>query len=772
MNLLLRIYFAAVFWAFSANLSKAQTASVFGNIVSEGKGLALVNAFLLGTPIGSITDSSGSFIISNVPGGTYTLRLSCIGFYNLDTIVKLEAGEKLKCNFDLSKKANSLNEVVITGTKTFKRQTESPVIVNILDSKTLNNLQVCNLSEGLKFQPGLRIETNCQTCSYTQLRMNGLQGGYSQILINGRPIFSPLMGLYGMEQLPVNMIECIELVRGGGSSLYGSSAIGGTVNVITKLPKKNGYELSTNYQNINGQTNDFNIGGNTTLVNEENNAGITLFINKKNRGFYDANADNFSELPKLENTSLGINSFYKFNKNEKLEVSISNLNEYRFGGEMVNKPAYLTQQSEERKHRIWMGSTDYQINFNQNKSSFIIYTAFQNTKRDHYTGIFPDVAIDIQNHLANAPYGTSNTTTLQGGFQLNHTINNFLKSRNVFTLGSEYLSDKVFDNIPSYNYIVDQHTKDWGTFLQSDWDISKNFNLLSGVRMDKHNLLDKMIFSPRVALLYKLKSNTQLRVSYGTGFRAPQAFDTDLHIAFAGGGVSRVQLAPGLKEERSKSFSTSINYDKANDKWIAGFTLESFYTNLKNAFVLTNIGQDNFGEIFEKQNGQNAAVNGLTLELRANYNKKLQLETGFTIQNSRFQNPVEYLQGVTPTKNFLRTPNDYGFANLSITPSQKWNWNINYVYTGKMQLAHFGGAENFATDQMVDTKTFSEVNTKISYIFSVPKFRNNMELFGGVKNIFNVYQSDFDKGKNRDSNYIYGPNIPRSFFFGFKIKSA
>ena len=105
----------------------------------------------------------------------------------------------------------------MTGTKTFKRQTKSAVIVNVIDSKTLDNVQACNLSEGLRFQSGLRVETDCQTCNYTQLRMNGLAGGYSQILINGRPIFSPLTGLYGLEQIPVNMIDNIEIIRGGGS---------------------------------------------------------------------------------------------------------------------------------------------------------------------------------------------------------------------------------------------------------------------------------------------------------------------------------------------------------------------------------------------------------------------------------------------------------------------------------------------------------------------------------------------------------------------------
>jgi outer membrane receptor for ferrienterochelin and colicins len=664
-----------------------------------------------------------------------------------------------------------ISEVVITGTKTFKRKTESAVIVNILDSKTLNNLQVCNLSEGLKFQPGLRVETNCQTCNYTQLRMNGLQGGYSQILINGRPIFSPLMSLYGMEQLPVNMIEKIEVIRGGGSSLYGSSAIGGTVNVITKLPKKSGYEFGSFLQSIDGTSNDFNITGNATLVSDSHNAGVTFFFNKRNRDFFDANRDNFSELPKLDLTSLGLTSFLKLGQNQKIEFSLSHLEEYRLGGEMADKSAYLRQQSEERTHRIWMASADYQLNFNQDKTSLILYTALQNTKRDHYTGIYPDSADEIKSHLENPPYGLSNTTTWQGGLQLNHDLANLFKRRHVITLGSEYISDEVQDEIASYRYKVDQHTKNWGSFVQSDWDISDKLNILSGVRMDKHNLIENLVFNPRVALLYKSNSSTQFRLSYGTGFRAPQAFDTDLHIAFAGGGVSRVRLDPNLKEERSQSISASVNYDKVWNKVIAGFTLESFYTKLQNAFILENLGQDSFGELFEKRNGQSATVKGFTLELRANYNRKMQVETGVTLQNSEFENPVEYIQGVEPRRLFLRTPNSYGFANISFTLDKIWSFNLNYVYTGIMEIAHFGGAINFTQDQMVVTKSFSELNCKLSYTLCLSKFKHDIELFAGMKNILNEYQNDFDLGKNRDSNYIYGPNMPRSFFIGIKLRT-
>ena len=746
--------------------------TVIGHVLSKGEPVPFAGVVLKNTNTGTSTDENGNFSI-NLPEGKQTLVVQMIGYKTQEKTINVPKNGKVHLDFNLEEEMSSLDQIVVTGTKTFKRKTNSPVIVNVTDSKTLGNLQVCNLSEGLKFQPGLRVDTDCQTCNYTQLRMNGLQGGYSQILINGRPIFSPLMGLYGMEQLPVNMIDRIEVVRGGGSSLYGSSAIGGTVNVLTKLPKNNGYEINSFFQSVEGRANDFNLNGNATFVSKDGKTGTTFFLTKRIRDMYDANGDNFSELPEMDNTSFGINSFYLFTDNQKLEFSLSNLNEYRYGGEMVEKPAYLTKQSEERTHKIWMGNIDYQINFNEDKSTFITYAAFQHTNRDHYTGIFPDEADDIQSHIENPPYGVSTNTTLQGGFQFNHQLDNFFNTKNVLTIGSEYISDKVLDEIPSYNYLVDQHTKNFGTFFQSDWDITKNLNLLSGVRLDSHNFLDKLILNPRLALLYKFKGTTQFRLSYGTGFRAPQAFDTDLHIAFAGGGISRVQLSPNLKEECSQSFSASVNFDKSMSNKIFGFTLEGFYTHLKDAFVLENIGEDEFGEVFLKSNGQGAAVKGATLELRTNINKKLQLETGFTLQKSEFENPVSYIDGKEAVKTFLRTPDDYGYANLSIMPNNKWNININYIYTGKMKIAHFGGAENFpeGSDAFLQTKSFSEINTKVAYKFHVHKFESDLEIYGGVKNVFNAYQNDFDLGKNRDSSYIYGPSMPRTVFVGLKISS-
>lgn len=467
----------------------------------------------------------------------------------------------------------------------------SPVIVNVIDSKLLEQTQSCNISEGLRFQPGLRVETDCQTCNYTQLCMNGL------------------------------------------------------------------------------------------------------------------------------------------------------------------------------------GGADYQINFNQDNSSFIAYLAGQQTTRKHYTGIVPDDPDDIFAHMLDPPYGYTYNTTLQAGTQFNHRLTDFLGGQNVVTLGAEYVYDNVLDTIPAYNYEIDQLTGTFGAFLQSDWDVRRSLTFLAGLRADKHNLVDRVIFSPRVSLLYKLKTYTQFRLTWGTGFRAPQAFDADMHIAFAGGGVSRIVLDPNLVEERSHSLSGSVNYDKATEKFIAGFTLEGFYTRLNDAFFLQPVGADEFGNVFEKRNGSGATVQGGTLELRGNYNKKMQLETGITLQTSLFDVPVENIEGEEPTREFLRTPNQYGYITYTLTPGSKFNAAVTGVYTGPMEMVHFAGAPEQSVNEYVTSSTFFELNLKVGYTFRFEMIDSGLEVFGGVKNITNAYQDDFDTGKNRDSGYVYGPASPRTYYLGLRLRS-
>lgn len=746
-------------------------ANIFGDVQSEGEHVPFATVYVEGTTMGTTTDVTGHYMLIDLPAGTHIIVATSMGYSTVKKEVRIKENELLEINFVLEAETMAIDEVVVTGTKTFKRQTDAAVIVNVIDSKLLSQTQSCNISEGLRFQPGLRVETDCQTCNYTQLRMNGLGGGYSQILINGRPIFSPLTGLYGMEQIPANMVDRIEVVRGGGSALYGSSAIGGTVNIITRIPREAGYDFSTTSQLINGQALDNMLAGNINMLTHKRNAGASIFVNRRVRQSYDHNGDNFSELPELRNNSFGANLFYKPTFNQKLEISLSSLTEYRYGGEMIDDAAHMAQQSEERTHYVFMGSADYQVNFNQENSSFITYLAGQQTNRRHYTGIIPDDSVDILNHVFDPPYGYTYNSTLQAGTQLNHRMSDFLGGINVITIGAEYVYDDVLDTIPAYNYEIDQTTGIFGAFLQSDWEIRKGFTFLAGLRADKHNLVDRVILSPRLSLLYKLKTFTQFRLTWGTGFRAPQAFDADMHIAFSGGGISRISLSPNLVEERSNSLSGSVNYDKATEKLIAGFTIEGFYTKLDNAFFLQPVGGDEFGSIFEKRNGAGASVQGGTLELRANFNKKMQVEGGFTLQSSLFDEAIENIEGEEPKREFLRTPNQYGYLTYSLTPGDKFNASFTGVYTGPMELVHFAGSPEQLVDEYVTSPEFFELNIKVGYTFQVEKVDTGIEFFGGVKNITNAYQNDFDTGKNRDSGYIYGPGSPRTYYIGLRLRS-
>lgn len=765
-------YFFLLLFLLIYTSSMAQKGRLTGSVSADGNGIEYATVVLEETNQGTVTSATGSFEILDIPFGSYTMTTSYIGYKPVtERIVIDESHMQVVQNVILSEPIIDLDYIVVTGTKTFKRKTNTPVIVNVIDSKKLDDIQACNLSESLKFQPGLRVETDCQTCNYTQLRMNGLGGGYSQILVNGRPIFSPLTGLYGLEQLPVNMIDRIEVVRGAGSSLYGSSAIGGTVNVLTKLPSSNSYELNYNYHNINGETHDNQLLGNVTVVSENENSGISFFINKRQRGLYDHNGDNYSELPALENTSIGSNLILKSNDHHKLELSLSNLNEYRYGGEMIETAPHLAQQSEERIHNVWMANADYQINFNGDNSSMISYVAWQNTDRKHYTGILPEEGIALQSHLEAPPYGTSDVSTINAGVQFNHRLSQFLSGANVLTLGAEYIYDDVFDEISSYNYLIDQATKNVGLFAQSDWQISPRLTLLTGARFDHHNLIDNPIITPRLSLLYKFLDGYQFRINYGQGFRAPQAFDTDLHIAFASGGISRVILSPDLRPEKSKSINASINYDKPTEKYIVGYTIEGFYTTLQDAFFLEPVGEDDFGFLFEKLNKQTATVKGLSIELRANYNRQVQLESGMTFQSSKFADEVKYIDELDGIREFVRTPNAYGFSTLSYMPNDKISINLNYVYTGSMKVPHFAGAPNQLLDEIIDTPTFHDLSTKVSYVISLDTYKSEIEIYTGIKNLFNSYQEVFDIGKNRDSNFVYGSAQPRTYFVGVKYRS-
>ena len=221
-------------------------ANINGHVIDAetGEHLPFCLISLPGTSLSCLTDASGHYVIRDLKPGKYTLSASYTGFVTEQQTVEIKAKQTLEVNFNLRPDAFMLDQVVVTSSKAETKRRESPSLVNVTSSKLLLNVGACSLAEGLDFQPGVRVENDCQNCGFTQVRINGLDGHYSQILMNSRPVFSALAGVYGLEHIPANMIDRIEVMRGGGSALFGSSAIGGTINIITKDPQVNTAMLS------------------------------------------------------------------------------------------------------------------------------------------------------------------------------------------------------------------------------------------------------------------------------------------------------------------------------------------------------------------------------------------------------------------------------------------------------------------------------------------------------------------------------------------------
>ena len=228
--------------------------------------------------------------------------------------------------------------------------------------------QNITLSEGLNFTPGLRMENNCQNCGFTQVRMNGLEGPYSQILINSRPVFSGLAGVYGLELIPANMIERVEVIRGGGSAMYGSNAIAGTINLITKDPVSNNFSAGSSIGSggvgmNQTQAGDINLSFNGSLASEDFKTGMSLFGFVRERDPFDANGDGFSEISSISNTTLGTRLYQRVADRGKLTVDYFNINEFRRGGNEFELPMHETDITESVTHKINSGAAAFDVLF-------------------------------------------------------------------------------------------------------------------------------------------------------------------------------------------------------------------------------------------------------------------------------------------------------------------------------------------------------------------------------------------------------------------------
>ncbi len=752
-------------------------ANIFGHVIdiNSKEHLPYITVSLKGTTIGTSTDATGHYVLKNLPEGKFTLTAKFVGYETQDIEVIIKKGKSQEVNFELKESNISLNEVVVSANRNETNRKLAPTLVSVLSVETFERTNSHTISDGLNFQPGLRVENNCQNCGFTQVRMNGLEGAYSQILLDSRPIFSSLAGVYGLEQIPATMVERIEVVRGGGSALYGASAIAGTINIITKEPLRNTAQLSHSLTSIGGKSDfDNNTNFNLSIVSDNQKMGIMAFGQKRNRSAYDHDGDGFSEVPHLNNTTLGFRSFIKTGTYSKITFEYHNMHEFRRGGDNLDKEPFNAYIAEQIESNIDGGNVKYDFFSPDNKHKFSIYTAAQLTNRDSYYGGGDPVEIltdidEINKRLKS--YGNTKDITVSSGGQYTYDMDHLLFMPSTLTTGIEYTYNKLEDTSGYRDEDISQEIDTKSFYAQNEWKTDM-WGFLIGGRIDKHKLLDNAIISPRANIRYNPTEDINIRLSYGQGFRAPQLFDEDLHVAIAGGETIIQKRDPNLKEEKSHSLSGSVDWYTYLGQAQVNFLVEGFYTRLNNPFTTISQDQPDGSIIKTIINESGAKVYGMTLEGRAIVGTQLQFQLGATIQKSRYDDARKWSDAndddVISTKKMMRTPDVYGYFVSTWTPSKRLSMSLSGTYTGTMLVPHEAGGAEGKKNRTEESPSFFDANYKIGYEF--PLYKNTtIELNAGVKNIFDSYQKDFDKGKDRASTYIYGPSIPRSFFLGAKI---
>ena len=734
---------------------------ISGHVLVKGseENIPYATVLIVGSGQGTVSNEEGQFEFKNLPAGKYTLRVSAVGYKTQEKAIEVNKDFTAVVHFQMEEESFMTDEVVVSANRNEVSRKAAPVVVNVMSAKLFEMVNSTDLAKTLNYQSGLRVENNCQNCGFPQVRINGLEGPYSQILINSRPVISALSGVYGLEQIPVNMIERVEVVRGGGSALFGANAVGGTINIITKDPINNSFQVSSMFSNMDGKSWEQYMGGNVSLVAKDNSYGIALYESYRNRNPYDRDGDGFSELGKLNMNTFGFRAYYRPTHFSRINLEYHTTNEFRRGGNKFDLQPHEADITEQTKHIINSGGLSYDLFWREYKHKISLYGSIQHTDRNSYYGAQKDM---------NAYGKTDDLTWVAGGMYVGN-MNNCLFAPATFTGGLEYQNNSLHDVMTGYHRDMQQDVRIASAFVQNEWKMNV-LTMLVGARLDKHNLIDKLIFSPRVNLLYKPTEDFQARLTYSTGFRAPQAYDEDLHVTAVGGEGVQIKLADNLREERSNSYSGSVDWTAHLGHWQANILVEGFYTDLRHVFVLEDIGKNDVGDVIkERRNGNGARVYGANLDAKIAHGKEAQLQLGFTAQRSRYTREEVWTQvdgKDLTTKRMPRTPDYYGYFTFSSAPLKNFDFSLSGTYTGKMIVPHYAGY--IAEDRMETTPQFFDLNLKLNYTF-VLHDHIKFQLNTGVQNIFNSFQKDLDKGEFRDAGYFYGPTQPRTFFIGFKI---
>ncbi len=733
----------------------AQKGKIVGRVISYDGPIPQANIIVKGTSIGVATGVDGTYSLA-MAVGNYEIEGSFIGMATQTQNIEVKAGETTIVNFFLSESSSGLNEVVVSGTMKEVSRSESPVPVEVYTAKFFEKNPTPSLFEALQNINGVRPQLNCNVCNTGDIHINGLEGPYTQVLIDGMPIVSGLSTVYGLMGIPNSMVERVEVVKGPASSLYGSESVGGLINVITKMPNLAPVFsldiMGTTWQELNVDIGLKNKVGEKASVL----TGINLF-NYTNP--VDNNKDHFTDVTLQERAS--IFQKWDFSKNNRLFTLAGRyFYEDRYGGEMNWTPQDRGSDEvygESIITKRWELTSQYQLPL-QEKVMFWL---------------------SLNGHHQNSYYGDvpyfANQKIFFGQLTWDKEI-----QKHALLSGVALRFTHYNDNTPAT--ALPANTPLPGVFVQDEISFSKKHLLLLGIRYDYHREHGG-IFTPRMAYKWSLKKNSSIRINAGSGFRVVNLF-TEEHAALT--GAREVEVIEELSPERS--YNINLNYLK---KWFLGKAYVSidgsaWYTYFTNQ-ILPDYDTNPNKIIYDNLNGS-AVSRGISLNLEAVLQSGISLRAGASYLDIYTAEVNE--SGETITKRPVLA------EEWTATWALSYHWkklDLSFDYTGNlygpMRLPLLGELD--PRDEYSPWWSIQNIQTTWA-----PKGKK-WELYGGVKNLLNLTppansiaraNDPFDKNVvfdvdgnpvstpdnpyalTFDPGYVYAPNQGIRGYIGFRYR--
>lgn len=763
---MMNIFITLIFTMF-AGVAFAQTGSMSGHVFTNGSPVPYASIFLEGTSIGVASDDEGKFSLAAVAPGKYTLKVTAIGYLAYEQHIKVNAGQHIQLSIVLEADNVEMGEVVVTGTLKEVSRLESPVPVEVYSPAFFKMNPSPTLYDAMQNVNGVRPQLNCNVCNTGDIHINGLEGPYTMILIDGMPIVSGLSSVYGLSGIPNSMIQRVEIVKGPASSLYGSEAVGGLINVITKDPK-HAPLLSVDMMATSWQEYNVDVGHKAQGKGVSVLTGMNYYNYSHPR---DNNGDNFTDVTLQDRVSVFQKWNFKRGNNRKMSLAARYLYEDRWGGEMQWNPDFRGSDSiygESIFTKRWEVIGNYQLPFSEKVLLSVSYNDHQQNSYYGKVAYMADQKIAFSQLTLDKAMG-SHDLLIGAAFRYTYYDDNTPATAIALEGGAQVR------NKPDEIYLP-------GLFVQDDIRLTDKHKLLLGMRYD-FNSRHGNIFTPRLAYKFALNDKNIFRLNAGTGYRVVNLF-TEEHASLT--GAREVVVAEELDPE--SSYNLNLNYIKKldfNSNVFLDIDATVWHTYFSNQ-ILPDYDTDPNKIIYDNLEGH-AVTQGISLNLDLAFLNGLKVLAGasymdvHTVEEDEEGNDIKQRPLLT----------EGWTATWAVTYHlEKLNLELNYTGNlyGPMRLPVLGALD----PRPENSPWWSVQNIQLTW----RKPEGMVEVYGGVKNLLNFTppknsiaraHDPFDNGvafdcerkviptegnpyaQTFDPGYVFAPNQGIRAFAGVRV---